>query len=1140
MSFWENNKGTFKSAGVATVKAVGSGGKALGKAGYRTYKNSEAKRKGQSVESDETGSSLNAYVPPLDPHPDLKSFPAPPRRNTAGSASSVSAGPSSGQPAPAATTQLPPQPAQQGQNIQQPQQQQGYQQNPQLQPGQQPTQPQLQNYGQQYVQTPQAQPNVAQVSQPPQLPSRGPQMLPQQPQGSMDPANSGQSNVNAQSQESQQQGQFQIPPAITNSISLAVAGAVTQTISQSANQMVQDHRGQGQNGQAQTQGQNAPGSTQQPQGSGQSQIQSRFQNNLQSQFSNQLQNTFALKFPGQSGGSPNTTQQTTPQTAQIGQQVQNVVSPQPVAPAPTDPAVAASLPAATQQPVYYQAPGTINTATVDTPAPAVTPLTTSTGDQPVTSPQAESPKKWAQNTRAGHFEVDENGEEKYIPKPAPDASHFAPPPIHRARGSNTASPAPAGTSQTTSPAVSRQSTSNRPGPPPTLPSRNTTTAAATKSQDSVATKSQPSSDSSHADASAHTDHAPVKFVDIDINKFGPPPPRIFRGNEPAPNKSHQGPPTHKANSLASPPPPLPTRQSVQQSELPKKTPPPKPAKPVKPPKPQFNRTNTNSSIGASSDNGVPSAPPPYSEIGSEVVESSRSELEVANTNKIPTSSAVPNFAAQIAKLRSNNDATETLSTNDRASTEVNSEQPFKKAPPKPVRQPKPVVPSAKPEPSKPLKPAVAKKPETLAAQTPPIEKEDAPPPMPVRPPSQELTPPPMPARHSAQAVPPLKKPDSTIKKPDSPIRKGPPPKPAKLQSQGASSEKSVQSPPVDSTKLTIPQIVAPETVPKPTPPPSRSPAPLAPEAVSRPTPPPSRSSAPQPPPSRSPAPQGKDSTPPPPPPPRNYSRPAAEPPKVSSSPPALDLGLASGWFANTSGPLELPQSFSGLNYSSSYLYSTRSTPMGNLSDHTREMNVTLKDLSKVTYQISWKNNDAATATSQITKFVPSPIESKRLSKQELVGFSQQFGEHVAAWCLHREGEQVGSGECWDLAHDALLKGCGKHAFVSTYYHHGYPILELRGSAGGSQVVRGPEDEVRKGDILQFTSAKFENPATRSTQTAGDPNHTSVVIDKIGDRIMVAEQNVQGIRKVRKGEYVLHNIVGGSVVVYRPVSAQWAE
>lgn len=199
----------------------------------------------------------------------------------------------------------------------------------------------------------------------------------------------------------------------------------------------------------------------------------------------------------------------------------------------------------------------------------------------------------------------------------------------------------------------------------------------------------------------------------------------------------------------------------------------------------------------------------------------------------------------------------------------------------------------------------------------------------------------------------------------------------------------------------------------------------------------------------------------------------------------------------------------------------------------------MADLAKIKYVIDWRNDDPATAKVQIAEFTPSPLTHNVPSKQQLVEFSDHFGDHIVAWCLHREGEQVGSGECWDLARDALLKGCGNHAFVSTYYHHGFPILTVHGTPSGPAFAGSPADEVRKGDILQFTLAKFEDKATGATQTAGAPNHTSVVIGKVGEKIQVAEQNVGGVRKVMRGEYTLGHITNGSVIVYRPVPMLWA-
>lgn len=59
MSFWDQNKDTFKKAGKATARGIGHGGKKLGQAGYTTYKKHEATKKGEvyvppSSDSDET------------------------------------------------------------------------------------------------------------------------------------------------------------------------------------------------------------------------------------------------------------------------------------------------------------------------------------------------------------------------------------------------------------------------------------------------------------------------------------------------------------------------------------------------------------------------------------------------------------------------------------------------------------------------------------------------------------------------------------------------------------------------------------------------------------------------------------------------------------------------------------------------------------------------------------------------------------------------------------------------------------------------------------------------------------------------------------------------------------------------------
>jgi hypothetical protein len=277
-------------------------------------------------------------------------------------------------------------------------------------------------------------------------------------------------------------------------------------------------------------------------------------------------------------------------------------------------------------------------------------------------------------------------------------------------------------------------------------------------------------------------------------------------------------------------------------------------------------------------------------------------------------------------------------------------------------------------------------------------------------------------------------------------------------------------------------------------------------------------------------------TPPPPPPARNYSRvkAALPPPSEPKGPPQLNLELETGWFADHNNPT-IPKDFQGLNSSSSFLASSS----GGHTTSTKTINLRLKDLAIIRYKLTWKNDDISTVQAEITEYTPSPISSNIPSKSDLLTFHTRFGEHVASWSEHQFGKQVLRGECWDLAHEALEKGCGKHAFVSTYSHHGYPILDISGDGGTITYNNGPHDEIRRGDILQFDSCKFFDNTTGVTQTVGAPSHTSVITRNEQGKLYVVEQNVNGVRHVVEGQYVLKNLLVGRVSVYRPAPQEWA-
>lgn len=677
--------------------------------------------------------------------------------------------------------------------------------------------------------------------------------------------------------------------------------------------------------------------------------------------------------------------------------------------------------------------------------------------------------------------VEQMAQPKYTPKPAPDASHFAPPPVRRDRD-----------------AV----------PTPNRFAKYASTAPAPSHNLYLAPRSG-------NPAQQNTSRTPVKFTDIDINAIGPPPITPQLGNAPVALP-------HRNSGATVSPQPLNVAVSPQVSGWKGNSGPQKPVKPPKPPKP-----GKSESLLSHPTETERVGPPPLP-IRTSARESPPPPYDTATPGSLDL-----NFAAQIASLRSGDSEappmpSRTSPTPPRREPDVQtpvisipalkaapekSENAFKTKPPKPEKPGKP------PKPDKPVRPELSLASEAelssafqselaqVFARSATLKQSELS--------SGQIATPDQLAKSVVEnKVASETAPQSTLKPVAAP-KPGPKPGPKPPLKPKPSPMQVITPKPLVNVKLNTqpaPEVVAPIAGP--------------PELVSTPAvqqiiQTPSRQLT-------------ASASPPPPPPPRNYSRAAAPLPPVNSAPPDLDLEISTGWYHGNQ--ITLPRSLQGLNYSTSY----SSTSLGPISNYTRELSVRMKDLSKVKYRIRWTNSDYASATVEIAEFLASPIETRIPSTATLREMSHTYGSHVASWSTHRMGTQVGSGECWDLAKEGLEKGCGKQAFVSTYYHHGFPILSIEGGPQGMSIVSGPRDEIRPGDILQFTRSKFVDPIKGTTQTAGDPNHTSVVVAKNADDISVVEQNVQNVKIVQPGLYNLSKIVEGLVVVYRPMPASWAE
>lgn len=146
------------------------------------------------------------------------------------------------------------------------------------------------------------------------------------------------------------------------------------------------------------------------------------------------------------------------------------------------------------------------------------------------------------------------------------------------------------------------------------------------------------------------------------------------------------------------------------------------------------------------------------------------------------------------------------------------------------------------------------------------------------------------------------------------------------------------------------------------------------------------------------------------------------------------------------------------------------------------------------------------------------------------------------------GHQVGDGECWTLAHDALVAIASKSSsrgqepcMPSQSYTHGALIYSNIPASSPYPEPQGSvfEAGVARGDIIQLLSAYFKSKDGRSEKWAGAPDHTAVITGvQSNDVVKVVEQNVGGVKRVREGEYDMSELVKGEVRIFRAVGEGW--
>jgi hypothetical protein len=137
------------------------------------------------------------------------------------------------------------------------------------------------------------------------------------------------------------------------------------------------------------------------------------------------------------------------------------------------------------------------------------------------------------------------------------------------------------------------------------------------------------------------------------------------------------------------------------------------------------------------------------------------------------------------------------------------------------------------------------------------------------------------------------------------------------------------------------------------------------------------------------------------------------------------------------------------------------------------------------------------------------------------GAEETLNRKVVQFARARMGQQVGNGECWTLA-DQALRAAGAHRPGE----RGYATYVF-----GRQISR---PALQPGDIIQFEGVQFKHYGPNGSWSSNAfPHHTAVVAAVRGTRITLLHQNVGGSRRVQTGVIDMNDFRRGTLRYFRP-------
>jgi hypothetical protein len=157
--------------------------------------------------------------------------------------------------------------------------------------------------------------------------------------------------------------------------------------------------------------------------------------------------------------------------------------------------------------------------------------------------------------------------------------------------------------------------------------------------------------------------------------------------------------------------------------------------------------------------------------------------------------------------------------------------------------------------------------------------------------------------------------------------------------------------------------------------------------------------------------------------------------------------------------------------------------------------------------------------------------------------AQTIGQKMADFCKANLGKQVGDGDCYDLAAQALKAAGAKPRFIfkdhpeKGDYVWG-TLIYSREVEDGKPKETATVTQIQPGDVIQFRNARFQGRRPGGGKYSLTAKHHTAVVHEVrnkGTVVVVLHQNWGGKKLVTQSTFALGDLTSGWIRIDRAIS-----